>query len=116
MADDWAVDDSRSKPYIRVEFASPFMIDELIGGEFAYAAEGGEEGEYDDGALDDWEQRSRLRVRRRSLQPTLPFAVEKEVWIQLEQYGDVKTFEIQGHKIAPLRASQQTGNYGAHPA
>lgn len=92
------------------------MIDELIGGEFAYAAEGGEEGEYDDGALDDWEQRSRLRVRRRSLQPTLPFAVEKEVWIQLEQYGDVKTFEIQGHKIAPLRASQQTGNYGAHPA
>jgi hypothetical protein len=115
-----AVDDSRSKPYIRLEFAHPFMIDELIGGEFAYASEeeGGDEDEMmlDEGGEEgaDWRDRDRLsarrRTRRRRLQPTLPFAVEKEVWIELEQYGDVRTFEIQGHKIAPLRAGQQTSS------
>lgn len=115
-----AVDDSRSKPYIRLEFAHPFMIDELIGGEFAYASEeeGGDEDEMmlDEGGEEgaDWRDRARLsarrRTRRRRLQPTLPFAVEKEVWIELEQYGDVRTFEIQGHKIAPLRAGQQTSS------
>ena len=96
---DWAVDDSRSKPFIRLEFASPFVIDELIGGELAYDAddEGGqsEEGTDDEDHYDasGWEDRRRRTQRlrhRRGLQPTLPFTVEKEVWIELEQYGDVK--------------------------
>ena len=36
---DWAVDDSRSRPFIRLEFASPMIIDQLIGAELAYNAE-----------------------------------------------------------------------------
>ena len=72
---DWAVDDSRSKPFIRLEFASPFVIDELIGGELAYDAddEGGqsEEGTDDEDHYDasGWEDRrrrtQRLRHRRK---------------------------------------------------
>ena len=97
---DWAVDDSRSKPFIRLEFASPFVIDELIGGELAYDAEdeGGQSEEgtddendhYDASGWEDRRRRTRRLRHRRGLQPTLPFTVEKEVWIELEQYGDVK--------------------------
>ena len=36
---DWAVFDSRSRPYIRLEFASPMMINQLIGAELAYDSE-----------------------------------------------------------------------------
>lgn len=36
---DWAVEDSRTAPYIRLEFGSPMMIDQLIGGEIASAPE-----------------------------------------------------------------------------
>ena len=35
LAYDWAVLDSRSKPFIRLEFAEAVTIDELIGAEIA---------------------------------------------------------------------------------
>ena len=36
---DWAVDDSRSKPYIRLEFEEAMVLDQLIGAEIAYDSE-----------------------------------------------------------------------------
>ena len=83
---DWAVDDSRSRPFIRLEFSSPMIIDQLIGAELAYNAEAEE-------------------------QPTLPYQLKKFVWLELEQYGDVKTLEIQAHRIKPLAQNQQTDAY-----
>ena len=83
---DWAVSDSRSKPFIRLEFANPIMIDQLIGAELAYNSESEQP-------------------------PELPYEVQSEVYLELEQYGDVQTLEVQAHRIKPLTANQQTDSY-----
>ena len=56
---DWAVDDSRSRPYVRLEFADAIVIDQLIGAEIASTSD--------------------------DQPPELPYTVDKEVWLELEQ-------------------------------
>ena len=36
---DWAVDDSHSRPYIRLEFEQPMVLEQVIGGVLAFNEE-----------------------------------------------------------------------------
>ena len=84
MAYDWAVTDSKTMPFVKLEFVTAVVIDQLIGAEIAMGGD-------DDDPVE------------------VPYTVERSVILQLEQYGDVKTLEVQAHRVRPLAYGQQTG-------
>lgn len=78
MGYDFIIGDSRTKPIIKLSFALPVVIDQLIGATAAPQTEAGS-------GLEENEE----------VIPDLPLTVKDHVFLMLAQYGDVNLLEIQ---------------------